>query len=77
MAPLSYSRRCPTPHHLPPRRSAPQRRLECQAEEQAVVACRADAECAGAVDAYERCAERVVGAIMNPSIAKREGGGHA
>jgi hypothetical protein len=50
---------------------APQGQLDCQAEERAVVACVNDGECATAVDAYERCAERAVGALMSPG-AKRK-----
>lgn len=59
------------PFSVPRLVRAPQGQLECQAEERAVVACVSDGECATAVDAYERCAERTVGALMSPG-AKRK-----
>jgi hypothetical protein len=51
-----------------PTRRAPQRPLECQAEEAAVLACHAPADCSPVTDAYVRCAKAVVDTRMHPKL---------
>jgi hypothetical protein len=47
---------------------APQKPLECQVEEAAVLACKAPADCAPVIDAYVSCARKVVDSLMKPKL---------